>query len=90
MNIRHAAALALVGWYLMMPHRPGETGEALSKWYQSHEFDTEAECNDLLEYDRGLYVGNHSQKHAVQEQIRRLRYARCVDANDPRLMEKVE
>jgi hypothetical protein len=27
MNIRHAAALALVGWYLMVPPRIPGTGE---------------------------------------------------------------
>ena len=90
MMLRHAAALALVGWYLMTPHRPGDFSEPVSQWYQSHEFDTEAECNDLLEYDRGLYLYNHSRDHAVQEQIRRLRYSRCIDANDPSLIEKVE
>jgi hypothetical protein len=88
MKPRHAAALALVGWYLMMPHRPGDRSEPFSQWYQSHEFDTDAECNDLLEYDLSLYQDNKSKNPVVQEQIRRLRYAQCVDANDPRLNPK--
>jgi hypothetical protein len=85
MKTRHAAALALVGWYLIMPHRPGDSGEPFSQWYQSEEFDTDAECNQLLEYDRGVYRDNKSKNPVVQEQIRRLRYAQCVAANDPRL-----
>jgi hypothetical protein len=88
MNLRHAAALALVGWYLMMPHRPGDPSEPLSKWYQSEEFYTESECNQLLEMDRGFYHFNKSKKPVVQEQIRRLRSAQCVAADDPRLKEK--
>jgi len=85
MKPRHVAALALVGWYLMIPHRPGDHSEPFSQWYQSGEFDKEAECNELLEYDRGVYHGNKSKRPTVQEQIRRLRYGQCVDANDPRL-----
>lgn len=84
MKRRHAAALALVGWYLIMPHRPGDSSEPFSQWYQSEEFDTETECNQLLEYDRGVYYGNKSKNLVVQDQIRRLRYAQCVAANDPR------
>jgi hypothetical protein len=85
MTLRHAAALALVGWYLMMPHHPGDPNEPLSKWYQSEEFDTETECNGLLEYNRSLYHDNKSKNPVVQEQIRRLRSAQCVAANDPHL-----
>jgi len=88
MEPRRAVALAIVGWYLMMPHRPGDPGEPLSQWYLSHEFDTEAECKELIEYDLSLYQDNKSKNPVVQEQKRRLRYAQCVDANDPRLDSK--
>jgi hypothetical protein len=49
MNPRHAAALALVGWYLMMPPAlPDETPNPkapLSQWDQVNEFDTAAACH---------------------------------------------
>jgi hypothetical protein len=50
MNLRHAAALALVGWYLMVP-QPDAPGKApnfkapLSRWNQMGAFDTAAACD---------------------------------------------
>jgi hypothetical protein len=45
MNLRHAAALALVGWYLMMPlmATPGPD-LGLKYWSNDGSFDTAAEC----------------------------------------------
>jgi hypothetical protein len=60
MNLRHAAAVALVGWYLMIPplahtgKTPGDMGfdtsAPISKWTFSavDHFDTEEECNAEL------------------------------------------
>jgi len=76
--------LKVVNWHLMMPHRPGDPKEPLSQWYRS-DFDTEAECTELLESDRSLYLGKPPRDPAVQEQIRRLRYSQCVADSDPRL-----
>jgi uncharacterized caspase-like protein len=57
---RHAAALALVGWYLMMPpltkvgpdsyNLPPDTSAPISKWTYSavDHFDTEEECKTEL------------------------------------------
>jgi hypothetical protein len=52
MNLRHAAALALVGWYLMAPvptkaplgQQPINPDLPLSKWTIEQSFDTAAEC----------------------------------------------
>lgn len=42
-NFRHAAAFALVGWYLMIP--PGKEFMApLGYWVQEVSFDTAKEC----------------------------------------------
>jgi hypothetical protein len=57
MNLRHAAALALVGWYLMVPpftaQRAGpvdvDDQAPLSKWTIAGSFDTAEQCRD---YDR--------------------------------------
>jgi hypothetical protein len=68
MNLRHAAALTLVGWYLMMPPTadevlgrsdPGEDLVALSaplsEWFLSQSFDTAQECERVREkkYNEG-------------------------------------
>jgi hypothetical protein len=49
MKSRHAAALALVGWYLMMPHAlPGnpspDWGAPISDWYRYGDFRSQAAC----------------------------------------------
>jgi hypothetical protein len=53
MNPRHAAALALVVWYLMMPPRRGAPAEILyhaplSKWEVGEQYDSKVECEDSL------------------------------------------
>ena len=85
MKIGHAAALALVGWYLVTP--PWQKGKnaveekldaPLSKWIQSHAFDSAAECEALREQvikaqkDAGISVTAE----------------RCVASDDPRLKEQ--
>jgi hypothetical protein len=89
MKARHAAALALVGWYLMVPLRPGDPSEPLSHWYQSPEtFNTEDDCKELLEYDVSRFYGKQLHDPAIREHVRSLQYARCVADNDPRFKSK--
>jgi hypothetical protein len=52
MKLRHAAALALIGWYLMMPplddvHNP-VSGAPLSTWVQGRSFDSSDDCKMTL------------------------------------------
>jgi hypothetical protein len=59
MTLRHAAALTLVGWYLMVPpvvdNAPGHSGKwvaaimngSLTNWEQWASYDTAKECNDF-------------------------------------------
>jgi hypothetical protein len=60
MNLRHAAALALVGWYLMMPppdfdhatHLPNgrpNTDAPFSYWRNDGSFDSAKECKAELQ-----------------------------------------
>jgi hypothetical protein len=48
MNLRHAAALALVGWYLMMPpwftDKKPHTEAPMRRWNQTVAFGTKADC----------------------------------------------
>jgi hypothetical protein len=53
MNLRHAAAFALVGWYLMIPPGSGsrvDIDAPLNKWSVFRSFDTAAECKSQLAY----------------------------------------
>jgi hypothetical protein len=72
MKARHAAALALVGWYLMLPPviSDGRTRKdaPLSRWYIFSSFETKEECEQ---------VRQASTPSAI-----------CVASDDPRLKEK--
>ncbi len=62
MNLRHAAALALVGWYLMMP--PTATPDpnmGLKYWSNEGSFDTATECRAAYN-DRVYKFGHMSDK----------------------------
>jgi hypothetical protein len=59
MESRHAAALALVGWYLMIPPTPWMSSDPpksginpqapLSEWFLEQSFDTAKECERVRE-----------------------------------------
>jgi hypothetical protein len=50
MKLRHAAALALVGWYLMMPPLRGggkpDDQAPISAWTVFRKFDSTAACQE--------------------------------------------
>ncbi len=53
MKLRHAVALALVGWYLMLAPRTSDnlpitydTSASLNKWKIVGSYDTAIECNE--------------------------------------------
>jgi hypothetical protein len=63
MNLRHAAALALVGWYLMSPpigtNREFLYQAPLHNWHVAKPFDSAKECETYLQ---GLIdLASHSQ-----------------------------
>jgi hypothetical protein len=90
MKPRHAAALALVGWYLMVPPpdvnwKLDGTGPVLpvSKWTHWKSFDTAAQCEQgkltaLQDFDR-------ADPHAADTFWR---FAECIASDDPRVNEK--
>jgi hypothetical protein len=80
MKLRHAAALALVGWYLMMPPRKTVDGQvfpdttvAVSQWSQMQAYDTAKEC----EAD-AIKLRNRETSLVAASAI-------CVESTDPRL-----
>jgi hypothetical protein len=93
MELRHAAALALVGWYLMLPPAYVHHGmlafrqnAPFTKWMRGRGFDGEAACKDLIasvSKMRGPFE-NGQQAYVVAQTAA----GRCVASDDPRLKEK--
>jgi hypothetical protein len=100
MNRHHAAALELVGWYLMAPplgsdHKP-DTSAPLSRWTAviRGSFDTAHQCDerhmkDVDGVDEFLRSHLHSIPAAAdQESIDAVNAEKCIATDDPRLKEK--
>jgi hypothetical protein len=97
MNLRHAAALALVGWYLMVapssrkhvdpdptefdPSISTNFHAPLSKWTTIGEFDSAAECHQQREKQMKQHLYNLCDFSSTLT-------IRCVATDDPRLREK--
>jgi hypothetical protein len=95
MTSRHAAALALVGWYRMTPplvHREPDETAALSGWSIGRAFDTAKECEDYRSWSQertksempngGVHPVNTKQRFAEG-----ILLSQCVASDDPRLKE---
>jgi hypothetical protein len=79
MTLRHTAALALVGWYLMMP--PKDENLPLSKWRAVESYDAASACmNAKIAYF-------HRVKDLPDTNLEKLRILdmQCVSTDDPRL-----
>ena len=95
MKLRQAAALVLVGWYLMVPpdSRQGtrlifRRNAPLTQWYKERDFESEAACKAALAsfsktIKAKLKVGYHNFHQAVEAE--RLLYGQCIASDDPRL-----
>jgi hypothetical protein len=89
MNPRHAAALALVGWYLMFPptsrdYPTGNVDAPLTQWLKRPTtYRNKDECEHVL--DRDIRRTN-SKNRQVWVNIYKL--AQCVSTDDPRFKEK--
>ena len=85
MNLRHAAALALVVWYLMVPpvHNGKHVNVPIAQWVNLKGFDSASACENFA--DRLLKVakekGNNTQIIAAQVH-------ECIATDDPRLKGK--
>ncbi len=93
MNPRHAAALALVGWYLLMPPLPrsssGEIGSDLSRplseWrFSVSVYDTESNCDKEIDA-MNQRAARWAREHRT---MLSLSHAQCVASDDRRLKEK--
>jgi hypothetical protein len=104
MKPRHAAALALVGWYLMAPPVQEKDGvqynAPIAKWDIQHVFDSAAECDVAMQRWRSrakkVWDALNSKKplpHNADldlplEQVNQMGACECIASDDPRLKEK--
>ena len=86
-SARHAAALVLLGWYLMVP--PSTDGgksfdvrAPLSRWSDMDSFDTARECKNAL----GREASQTAKRFGLLS-VEALREggSRCIASDDPRL-----
>lgn len=85
MNLRHATALALVGWYLMVPpiyqgHETDENGP-LHQWKILMSFDTAQDCR----IDQIQLIQQSAQRPPWHK--KRVLDSACIATDDPRLKE---
>ena len=98
MKPRHVAALALVGWYLLLPPlTPNgypslvDTAQSLTKWQNVGTFDNESDCKRGLKkfaYEASKKPADMAAMtpgQAVQSDLVRSWSAKCVASDDPRL-----
>jgi hypothetical protein len=88
-KLRHAAALALIGWYLMVP--PIVDGRAViaapvSKWVVNTPFDSASEC-DKAQANLVLRAKRDLQKSVSTDSAVAVSFtqAQCIASDDPRL-----
>jgi hypothetical protein len=88
MQPRHTAALALVGWYLMIPPMRGQEildHSPLSKWQVGEEDDSKVECENTIE-DYTKNAEQVTDPGTVAEYTR----GRCMASDDPRLKDNAD
>ena len=87
----HAAALALLGWYLIIPSStlPPSVAykEPLARWQIVRGFDTADPCEDFL----NTFFEESREKQSLsmlEPAYRDYMFAKCVASDDPRFKEK--
>ncbi len=98
MKLRHAAALALVGWFLMLAPRTSDslpvtydTSVPLNTWTRIGSYDTPAECDEgkkevpaeILQAEAGR--SEEQKKLANETIVNLLKASTCIATDDPRL-----
>jgi hypothetical protein len=88
MKPRHAAALAFVGWYLVVPpfrSKEYDVKAELSEWSIMKEFDTEKGCKDYPAHLERLLKEKHHGDGNVVVNKALFDIAQCIATGDPRL-----
>jgi hypothetical protein len=91
MKLRHAAALALVVWYLMVPPNSDLASYLVYQWFQVGSFDSRNACERgrRMMIDRFMadLQGDSSDTAAVHG-LDGFYYSRCLAGDDPLLEDK--
>jgi hypothetical protein len=91
MNLRHAAALALVGWYLMVPPMDVTTHKMnpdapLHEWNTFDSYDHAAQCRSGRAEILAWWTDHKSSdERARTATLEALKYSQCIATEDPRL-----
>ena len=77
MKRRRAAALALVGWYLMMPPVDIPTGKyveeaPIASWRKLVEYDTLTKCENRRQDDLRFYLSSPNRPKLNDREVERL------------------
>jgi hypothetical protein len=102
MNLHHATALALVGWYLLSPPivMEGDTAKIdgsvpLSQWDRDDRvYETESACEEenaklrTIAESHKNWIGPSGSVAAASDRYVLLTNQRCVASDDPRLKGK--
>jgi hypothetical protein len=88
MKLRHAAALAIVGWYLMIPPRTAhdhvtfDDHAPLASWFVFSAHDAAHEC------EGAKFLNREAHKQSGDPMKAALDSAQCIAIDDPRLKGK--
>jgi len=95
MKATHAAALALVAWYMLVPPLVNEpykidTEAPMSSWKVYQTFNTSAECQHLLSSAQSKYkptatAPSGTIKRGTRAFALQMVFAQCVKSDDPGL-----
>jgi hypothetical protein len=93
MKPRHAAALVLVGWYLILPPITPDgnvdSGAPLARWKIDAKLDTAAQCKNLRDALHHVTVlARRAEDPPMQIEIGADHRALCIQADAPRLKAK--
>jgi len=95
MNLRHAAALALVGWYLVVLPT-GQQTHALNEWLKCQRVSSQSQCETI----RATYIAHGGSVIDCINNVQNptapfgivigIEFAdtQCIATDDPRLKEK--
>ena len=95
MKLRHTAALALVGWYLMLPPQTSKSplrfdpNASLKSWYRAGIYSTADQCESDKPTVNGRWLEALEFRHTSAAEVSDIQkyqaYERCVATDDPRL-----
>jgi len=93
---RHAVALALVGWYLMVPPtpirhpQPDANMPPISRWENRGSFDTAKECDSerwkkIMDWNYKNTVKDGDIDSVEGQLVAQYTLGQCIASDDPRL-----